>query len=52
MTIASIGKYHVLGTLGQGAHSTILQVRRAADAKQYALKVVPIDGKDDQKYLD
>jgi len=52
MTTATIGKYHVLGTLGQGAHSTILHVRRAADAKPYALKVVPIDGKGDQKFLD
>ena len=52
MTIASIGKYHVLGTLGQGAHSTILHIRRSADAKPYALKVVPIEKKDDKKYLD
>lgn len=46
-----IGKYQVLGTLGQGAHSTILHIRRSADAKQYALKVVPIAGQEDQKYL-
>ena len=38
-----IGSFQVLGTLGTGAHSTILHVRRKADGKQYALKVVPLD---------
>jgi serine/threonine protein kinase len=47
-----IGKFQVLGTLGTGAHSTILHVRRSADSKNYALKVVPVVGKEDQKYLD
>jgi serine/threonine protein kinase len=47
-----IGKFQVLGTLGSGAHSTILQIRRNADSKQYALKVVPVDGPEDQKYVD
>jgi serine/threonine protein kinase len=47
-----IGKFQVLGTLGTGAHSTILHIRRSQDSKNYALKVVPIDGPDDQKYLD
>jgi serine/threonine protein kinase len=47
-----IGKFKILGTLGTGAHSTILHVRREADSKPYALKVVPIDGADDQKYLE
>jgi serine/threonine protein kinase len=42
----------VLGTLGSGAHSTILHIRRSADARNYALKVVPIDGADDLKYLE
>lgn len=51
-TISSIGKYQVLGTLGKGAHSTILHVRRAAESREYALKVVPIDGPDDKKFLD
>jgi serine/threonine protein kinase len=50
-TVKSIGKFQVLGTLGTGAHSTILHIRRDADSKQYALKVVPIEGPDDQKYL-
>ena len=48
----AIGKFQVLGTLGQGAHSTILQIRCQSDGRQYALKVVPIEGKEDQKFLD
>ena len=51
-TISSIGKYTVVGTLGKGAHSTILHVRRAADSREYALKVVPVDGPEDKKFLD
>jgi len=51
-TISSIGKYHVLGTLGKGAHSTILHVRRNADSREYALKLVPVGGKDEEKYLE
>lgn len=46
-----IGKFQVIGTLGSGAHSKILHIRRECDKKQYALKVVPIDTKDDHKYL-
>src|SRR5215470_4925045 len=52
MTVDSIGKYTVLGTLGKGAHSTILHIRRQADSRDYALKVVNIDDKDDLKFLD
>lgn len=47
-----IGAFQVLGTLGKGAHSTILHVRRSSDGRQYALKVVPITSKADLKYLD
>lgn len=47
-----IGTFQVLGTLGKGAHSSILHVRRASDSKQYALKVVPIESKDDHKFLE
>jgi len=47
-----IGAFQVLGTLGKGAHSTILHVRRNADSKQYALKVVPLESADDQKFLE
>ena len=46
-----IGKFQILGPLGQGAHSAILHVRRQADGKQYALKVVPIDEPEEMKYL-
>src|SRR5206468_6359440 len=47
-----IGKFQVLETLGTGAHSTILHIRRNEDSKHYALKVVPIGAPEDQKYLD
>ena len=48
----SIGKFQILGTLGKGAHSTILHIRSNTDSKQYALKVVPIEDKEDQKFLE
>jgi serine/threonine protein kinase len=51
-TIKSIGSYHVLKTLGKGAHSSIFHVRRSEDGSQYALKLVPIDSPDDLKYLE
>ena len=50
--IVGIGKFQVVGQLGTGAHSTILHVRRSADARNYALKVVPIDEPDDHKFLE
>lgn len=52
MAEQAIGKFTILGTLGTGAHSTILHIRRTDDGKQYALKVVPIESSDDQKFLD
>ncbi|MDB5311466.1 MAG: serine/threonine protein kinase [Gemmataceae bacterium] len=51
-TLHKIGKIHVLQTLGSGAHSSILHVRREEDSKEYALKLVPIDRKEDLKYLE
>jgi eukaryotic-like serine/threonine-protein kinase len=48
----AIGKFQVLGTLGKGAHSSILHVRCQSDGRQYALKIVPIEDKDDQKYYE
>ena len=51
-TISSIGKYQVVGTLGKGAHSTILHVRRAADSREYALKIVTVDEPGDEKFLE
>lgn len=47
-----IGKFEILQTLGSGAHSSILHVRREADAKEYALKLVNADSKDELKYLE
>ena len=46
-----IGKFQIIGPLGTGAHSTILQVRRAEDSKTYALKVVQLDKPEDMKFL-
>jgi serine/threonine protein kinase len=52
MAIKKIGKYTVVAQLGNGAHSTILQINRAEDGRHYALKVVPIDDADDKKFLE
>lgn len=52
MVIDKIGKFTVLGTLGSGAHSRILHVRRADDDREYALKLISLDAKDDLKYLE
>src|SRR5262249_18575492 len=51
MSGVDIRKVQKLHTLGQGAHSTIFQVRRAEDSKTYALKVVSLEEADDQKFL-
>ena len=47
-----IGKFSVTGPLGNGANSSVLQIRRMEDAKAYALKVVPIAEEEDKKYLE
>src|SRR5947207_2325820 len=47
-----IGKFQVIEPLGEGAHSAILHVRRKADSRDYALKVVPIGGPEERKFLD
>ncbi|WP_149110884.1 serine/threonine protein kinase [Limnoglobus roseus] len=52
MTDEKIGKVKILKTLGTGAHSTILHVRREADAREFALKLVPIETEDDKKFLE
>jgi serine/threonine protein kinase len=52
MAIDKIGKFTILDTLGSGAHSSILHIRRAEDEREYALKLVNIDDKDDRKYLE
>jgi len=46
-----IGSYQVLGNLGEGAHSTILHIRRSSDGRPFALKIVKIGGPDDEKFL-
>ena len=48
----AIGKFQVMGTLGKGAHSSILHIRCHSDGRQYALKIVPIEDKDDRKYYE
>lgn len=48
----SIGKFTVLDTLGRGANSSILHIRRQSDLKEYALKVVPIEHTSDRKFLE
>jgi serine/threonine protein kinase len=48
----AIGNFQILGTLGKGANSAILHVRCSNDSKQYALKVVPIESKEDAKFLE
>jgi eukaryotic-like serine/threonine-protein kinase len=48
----TIGKFQILSELGKGAHSTIYLIRRHSDSKQFALKVVPIDKKEDAKFHD
>ncbi len=50
MAMDSIGKFSILATLGAGAHSSILHVRREADGRDYALKLVNIDGEPEKKY--
>jgi len=52
MTDFRIGTFQVIGTLGSGANSKILHIRRSADGKNYALKVVPITGPEDHKFID
>lgn len=52
MAIDKIGKFQVLATLGAGAHSSILHVRREDDGREYALKVVSVDGPEEKKFLD
>ncbi len=52
MAIDKIGKVVVLGTLGAGAHSSIMHIRREEDGREYALKIVPIEEEEDKKFLE
>ena len=52
MAIDRIGKFSVLATLGAGAHSSILHIRREDDGREYALKVVNIESEAEKKFLE
>lgn len=52
MSIERIGAFTVIGKLGEGAQSTVLRIRRAEDGREYAIKIVNIDGPEDTKFLD
>ncbi|MGL4463858.1 MAG: serine/threonine protein kinase [Planctomycetia bacterium] len=47
----AIGKFEVRGELGAGASSTILKIRRLADGRIYALKIVKVVGAEDRKFV-
>lgn len=47
-----IGSFQVLKNLGEGAHSSILHIRRNSDGRQYALKIVKIEEAADLKFLE
>lgn len=47
-----IGTYDVLEILGKGAGSTIHKIRRHADGRVYALKLIEVHSADDRKYYD
>lgn len=46
----TIGEFKIVSELGKGAHSTIYHIRRLSDGRPFALKVVPIAGKEDAKF--
>jgi serine/threonine protein kinase len=52
MSRLRIGNYTVLTELGTGAGSRVFHIRREADAREYALKVVAIDSRAQWKYLE
>ena len=52
MSFDKIGKVAVLASLGAGAQSSIVKVRREADGREYALKVVPVEAEEDKKFLE
>lgn len=47
-----IGAFSVINNLGEGAHSSIMHIRRNSDGRQYALKIVKIETDEDQKFLE
>jgi serine/threonine protein kinase len=52
MSRLRIGKCTTLTELGTGAGSRVFQVRREADAREYALKVVAVESRPQRKYLE
>jgi serine/threonine protein kinase len=52
MNIDKIGRFIVLETLGSGAHSSVLRIRREEDGREYVLKLISIDSPEDLKYLE
>ena len=47
-----IEKFSVVGPLGNGAQSAILQFRMNKSAENFALKVVPLESSEDMKFKD
>jgi serine/threonine protein kinase len=47
----TIGKVTVLAELGAGAGSRVFHVRREADSREYALKIISVHSQSDLKYL-
>ncbi len=47
-----IGKVTVLAELGAGAGSRVFHVRREADSREYALKIVSVHSRNDLKYVE
>lgn len=45
-----IEKFSVVGPLGNGAQSAILQIRMTKTAENFALKVVPLESPEDMKF--
>jgi serine/threonine protein kinase len=52
MGYARIGKFTILAELGVGAGSRVFHIRREADSREYALKLVPADSPSLRKYLE
>lgn len=47
-----IGPFSVVAHLGEGAHSTIMHIRRNSDGRQFALKIVKIEDDEAIKFLE
>lgn len=47
-----IGPFSVVAHLGEGAHSSIMHIRRNADGRQFALKIVKIEDEEAIKFLE